>query len=300
MIDYINYYFDLYPKNINKVDEKYEFYINSEKYSFVLYTRNFDEINELVKLNKEMILNGSLVHEIMINKFGKALNNYEGKVYVLLRIYINENKKIDITDIIEFLNEGKIINQNSILLRTNWASMWESKIDYFEYQMGHVLKKYRITYNIMDYYVGLSENAILYLKSIVPKYQGKLVLGVSHKRIGVNSTLYDLYNPLEFIIDFKVSDIAEYIKDILLHTNNINMILDELFSKYYLDKLNLSLLISRILYPSNFFDMFDNILINKLTENKMLDLTKKSSSIENFICEFIEKYNLYPIEWLRC
>ena len=107
MIDYINYYYNLYPITINQMDDKYMFYINSEKYYFIIYDRNIEELEELVKLNKEMIENGSLVSEIITNKFDNVINNYNGKLYILIRVYVNDNKNVDIEDIIYMLNENK-------------------------------------------------------------------------------------------------------------------------------------------------------------------------------------------------
>ena len=75
------------------------------------------------------------------------------------------------------------------------------------------IKKYPILYNIIDYYLGISENAIFYLKKVVSNYEGNVSVCVCHKRIGVNSTLFDLYNPLNLIIDTRVRDIAEYFKN---------------------------------------------------------------------------------------
>ena len=75
MISYINYYYDLYPVTINEIDDKFMFYINSEKYYFIPYDRNMEELDELVKLNKKMIEKGSLVSEIISNKFNDVVNN---------------------------------------------------------------------------------------------------------------------------------------------------------------------------------------------------------------------------------
>lgn len=53
MLDYINYYYDLYPININIRDNKYMFYVDCEKYYFVPYDRSIEELDELIKLNKK-------------------------------------------------------------------------------------------------------------------------------------------------------------------------------------------------------------------------------------------------------
>ena len=298
MIDYINYYYNLYPININNIDNKYMFYVDSEKYYFVPYDRSIEELDELVELNKEMLSNNSLVHEIIFNKFDKVLNNYNGKNYILLRTYVNNDKKVEIIDIINMLNEGNIVNTNKMISRINWAKLWESKVDFFEYQITQVIKKYPIIYSIIDYYIGLSENAILYLKDISPSYIGEICYGVCHKRIGVNSTLFDLYNPLNLIIDYKVRDFSEYIKSAFFNNKNVEIIVNILFSNYYFDKFNLSLLISRLLFPSYFYDLFEKIMLGE-NESIILKITKKSSNYEDFINKLIKKCNLQNIYWLK-
>ena len=300
MIDFINYYFNLYPLNINKYDNRYMFYIDNEKYYLVTYDREIEELNSLVALNKEMINNGSLVHEIIPNKFNKILTMYNDKNYILLKIFINDNKKVDIEDIMFMITKSSVIyNKNNNLNRLNWSKLWEDKVDYFEYQMVHIIKKYPILYNIIDYYIGLGENAIQYFKNIVPLYNGDEEIGVCHKRIDASSTLFDLYNPLNLIIDYKVRDLAEYIKSNFFNENNIDNIIIKIFNKFYFDKLNLSLLVTRLLFPSYFFDMFENIVYNNVNENNLEKITKKSSMYEDFIGELIKKCNLQTIGWIQ-
>ena len=299
MLDYINYYYEMYPDSINEVDDKYMFYVNCEKYYFVIYDRDINELEELIKLNKEMVSSNSLVHEIISNKFGDVLNNYNGRLYLLLRVYVNDSKKVLVDDIIYMLNETNIDLSFEKINRTNWARLWEDKVDYFEYQMGHLIKKHPLLYNTIDYYLGVSENAILYLKSVVPGYDGKAFLGVCHRRISINSTLFDLYNPLNLIIDYKVRDISEYIKDAFFSDENVCHILNKIYSSYYFDKLNLALLASRLLFPSYFYDKFEEIVYTECNENIIFDIIKKSSRFEDFINSFIISCNLQSISWLN-
>lgn len=298
MIDFINYYYDLYPIDIIELGDKYKFIVNDEKYFLVPYDRSVEEINDIYKLNREMVSSGSLVHEIIVNKFKKILSIFNGVNYVLLRVYVNDSKCVSIFDLLDMLSEGEIVSKNSSLDRTDWSNLWESKVDYLEYQMVHVIKKYPVIYNIIDYYIGLSENAISYLKEVSSKLVGRLIIGVTHRRIGVNSSLFDLYNPLNFIIDYKVRDIAEYLKSVIINSGDVYKVYDDILSKCYFDKLNLSLLVSRLLFPSYFFDIFDDIVVDKLNENKIKVITKKSSSIEDFINYVIKDSNLQSISWL--
>lgn len=298
MLDYINYYYDLYPVSINEIGNRYMFYINSEKYYFIPFDRDISELDEIVSLNKKMISNGSLVSEIILSKFDEVLNNYNGISYILLRVYVNESKSVSISDLIFMQREYELDSTYNKIIRNNWSMLWEEKVDYFEYQMGHLIKKYPLLYNIIDYYIGLSENAIFYFKNISSKYEGNISLGVCHKRIGVNYTLFDLYNPLNLIIDYKVRDIAEYIKDAFFNGNNVVEILSFVYSSYYFDKLNLSLLLSRFLFPSYFYDKFEEIVYNDKNESEMYYIIKKSSEYEDFIDNFIKSSNLQSIGWL--
>lgn len=298
MISYINYYYDLYPVTINEIEESFMFYINSEKYYFIPYDRNMEELDELVKLNKNMIESGSLVSEIITNKFNDVVNNYNGKLYILIRVYVNDSKKVSIEDVIYMLNEFEVEDSYKTISRTNWSKLWEEKTDYFEYQMGHLIKKYPILYNTIDYYLGISENAIFYLKNVVSKYEGNVSLGVSHRRIGINYTLFDLYNPLNLIIDYKVRDIAEYIKDAFFNQSDVNSVLNVIYSNYYFDKLNLSLLLSRFLFPSYFYDLFEDIVYKGENESNIYEIIKKSSIFEDFIDVFIKSCNLQSISWI--
>ena len=91
MNNYIDYYYNLYPNTIEKVGRNYRFFLNNEKYYIIMYERNLEEMDTLVKLNKEMIERGSLVHEIVLTKDGKAVFLCDNNSYALLRVYINEN-----------------------------------------------------------------------------------------------------------------------------------------------------------------------------------------------------------------
>ena len=216
MNNYINFYYELYPDNIVKSKDNYTFVINNEKYYFTIYNRDIAEIDTIFKLNREMIERNSLVHEIILNKKNEPLTLVDGVYYILLRVYVNDTKIISIDDILFMLNSNDSIMDNNIIGRTDWVKLWSLKIDYFEYQIGHLIKKYPYIYNTVDYYIGLGENAIEYIKELSEEKMNTN-LSVTHRRIGANSTLFDLYNPLNLVIDYKVRDIAEYIKDVFFN-----------------------------------------------------------------------------------
>ncbi|MCI6627306.1 MAG: hypothetical protein MSH29_03330 [Tenericutes bacterium] len=298
MLDYINYFYNLYPPLLNKENDNYVFFVGNEKYYLTPYRRELSEIKDLVELNKRMISSNSLVHEIIINKFNEPISVISNENYVLLRVYVNDIKKIDINDIIYMLNENVDLSDLKSLLRTNWVSLWSSKVDYIEYQMGHLIKKYPFLNNTIDYYLGLCENAITYIKNLKMFSDYKIPIGISHKRIIKDATLFDLYNPLNLIIDYKVRNIAEYLKDAFFKDEDVNYILNIVFKNFWFDKLNLSLLVARLLYPSYYFDLFEEIIDKELDENIIFPLTKKSSKYEEFIDLIIKNCNLQNLQWL--
>ncbi len=298
MLDYINYFYNLYPPLLNKENDNYVFFVGNEKYYLTPYRRELSEIKDLVELNKRMISSNSLVHEIIINKFNEPISVISNENYVLLRVYVNDIKKIDINDIIYMLNENVDLSGLKSLLRTNWVSLWSNKVDYIEYQMGHLIKKYPFLNNTIDYYLGLCENAITYIKNLKMFSEYKIPIGISHKRITKDATLFDLYNPLNLIIDYKVRNIAEYLKDAFFKDEDVNYILNIVFKNFWFDKLNLSLLVARLLYPSYYFDLFEEIIDKELDENIVFSLTKKSSKYEEFIDLIIKNCNLQNLQWL--
>lgn len=311
MNNYIDYYYNLYPNTIEKVGRNYRFFLNNEKYYIIMYERNLEEMDTLVKLNKEMIERGSLVHEIVLTKDGKAVFLCDNNSYALLRVYINENIPIKIEDIFYMLDYNDTIKPNNIIGRMNWANLWSSKVDYFEYHIGHLIKKYPYIYKTIDYYLGLAENAISYVKDI--KMPASLI-SICHRRIGVTSTLFDLYNPFNLVIDYKVRDVAEYIKSVFFYGENscvegvvnsenmivdkCNIILESIFKKYIFDNEALKLLFARLLFPSYYFDLYENVIDNSLNENVISCIIKKSSAYEEFLKIILLKTPIPYVEWL--
>ena len=311
MNNYIDYYYNLYPNTIEKVGRNYRFFLNNEKYYIIMYERNLEEMDTLVKLNKEMIERGSLVHEIVLTKDGKAVFLCDNNSYALLRVYINENIPIKIDDIFYMLDYNDTIKPNNIIGRMNWANLWSSKVDYFEYHIGHLIKKYPYIYKTIDYYLGLAENAISYVKDI--KTPASLI-SICHRRIGVTSTLFDLYNPFNLVIDYKVRDVAEYIKSVFFYGENscvegvvnsenmivdkCNIILERIFKKYIFDNEALKLLFARLLFPSYYFDLYENVIDNSLNENVISCIIKKSSAYEEFLKIILLKTPIPYVEWL--
>lgn len=291
MKNLINYYYGLLVKNYKKNNNKFIFEINNIKYEFLPF---YGDINQLYKVYSIIINNNKYCHEIIFNKDKNILTFYNNIPYILIKKNICIDKRIDMNEILNY--DIPVYEKKS----SNWKQLWKQKIDYYEYQMSQLAIKYNILKNSFDYYVGLSETAINLLNYI---NENKILFFISHRRIDMNENLDDFFNPINITIDSKVRDVAEFIK-----INYLNEKINEEDVIYYLNNIKFSydeslLLLSRLLYPSYYFDMYDQIIQEKISEEKICFYIKKNTVYEVFlkkIYNYIKnKYKIPEIEWLE-
>ena len=196
----LNYYYNLNIDNIHQKNKNYYFKVNNLQYMLLECVN--EEINDIYSLNVYLTKNYPF-YKIILNKDNKVITIINETNYILLEIN-NNIKELNLNEIIK-INNISIVNLNK-LRRDNWYTLWTNKIDYFEYQINQIGKKYPIIRESFNYYIGLAETAISLIKSI--NNEG-MYLSLSHKRI---NNAFDLYNPLNITIDYSVRDIAEYFK----------------------------------------------------------------------------------------
>ena len=271
------------------IDKNGYFSYNNHLFCLYQYQRNIEEINELVLLNQDMLNNNLNVNRIINNIYNKPLTMYEGNNYVLILIKFKYQNGL-----FKFIP----INNNSykLLERNNWGYLWSLKIDYIEYQIKHLINKYPLLYKTVNYYIGLSENAIKYFNML---RLDNVNLFISHRRVNNDY----LYNPVELIIDYKVRDISEYLKECFINNKkNIYEI------KRYILNLNLSnidyiLLYNRMLYPSFYFDIYEIIVNKDLDEKEILKVTDMANKYEELLYEIYmlikRKVNIIGIGWIN-
>lgn len=297
----IMYYYNLRIDNITQNNNNYYFTINNDNYCFTIYTRDIKESNEIYKLNKYMLSSNILVHEIIPNKDNYVVTIINNIPYILYKKYINKNKKLTINELTYLSNYTYQVDK--ILTRNNWNILWSNKIDYFEYQINQMGKKYPILVDTFAYFTGLAENAISYVKYTTLETQIETSDNpvISHRKI--NNTTQSLYNPLNIILDHKSRDIAEYIKLSFLNKNtNIYQELDSYFSNNYYSEYGLRLLYARIIYPSFYFDMYEQIIQGLRKESDLLNIVSLLDDYELYLKEmyyYLKKYHNIPeIDWI--
>lgn len=114
-------------------------------------------------------------------------------------------------------NKLVLNNNKSSLYRNNWGSLWSDKIDFW-ISSKRIGRRKNVVKSSFSYYVGLSENAISYVNNAILKYggvsSGRIVL--SHRRVFFPNYKLNYMNPLSFVFDLEVRDVAEYLKSMFL------------------------------------------------------------------------------------
>lgn len=298
----INFYYNLKPENINNYNNYYYFYYNKYLYVLLLYNEDLKYINDIYNLNVSLLSLNIPIHQIIINKNNSIISLINNNYYILYKILIkNYNRKINIKDI-NYLNSIIITNN----IDNNWDYLWSTKVDYLEYQINQSGKKYPLIVESFSYFVGLTENAISYAKNttLELKKDYNNIGVITHKKLNINDTLFNLYDPLNITIDYKIRDLAEYIKNSFFEDNfNILNELNYYFKKNYLSIYLIRLLFARILYPSFYFNLYDDIISNKKEEKELLKITSRINEYEQYLYEiylYLKKiYNIPEVEWLK-
>lgn len=241
------------------------------------------------------------------NKIIPTINNniiieHENNRYVLELINKNNIKrKINIKDL---LKKERIynINKYKYILRTNWYDLWTKKIDYIVYQRGHIKEQYLILDQYLDYYLGLSENAISYINSIrYLKKDERDIPVISHRRI---NSIYALeyYEIGNIVLDHYTRDICEYIKYIFFHEKTDFKAINTIINSINLSEYGWALFLGRMLFPTYFFDLYDTIINEEKEETEVRWLINKIEEYESLlkdVCKQINKKTRIPsMNWI--
>lgn len=298
MKNVLNYYYNLNPTSIHQINKNYKCYIDNDEYLLTIYEEDINCIQEIHALSYYLFQSGIPCHQIIANTNNELITIINNSKYVLLRIF-TDNRPISINDLVCFSSVHIDNTKFKSLSKNNWYNMWINKIDYFEYQLSQFGKKYHVLMESANYYVGLAENSISFLSNNILKYEDSLV--VSHKRIN-NIGLIDLLNPLNLIIDNRSRDLAEYIKSKFFNSNyNSSEAITDI-ARFNFTNEQYIFLFSRLLFPTYYFDKFEDILFDNKNQNELLKIINKSESYTMFLSDiynhFIKRLNIYPIEWI--
>lgn len=304
MKNIINYYYNLNPNKIKQIFRYYYFYVNNELYYFIIYTRKINDIKAIYEFNQSMIKKNIMVNEIINNTTNTIITYINQIPYILVKVSVNINKPINLSEI--FYLSSHNIPYKSQLMRSNWANLWSEKIDYLEYHHEQNYQKYPILAEGFNYFIGMAENAISYLNNVIfsLKMEKSDIGVISHEKFKLDDTVYALYAPENIIIDHKARDVAEYIK-LSFFRDNYKLFdeLDEYFKHNYFSFYGMSLLIARIIYPSFYFELYDEVIQGITNESEVLKITSRIDEYEKFLGDCLNYFHKYyainDISWLK-
>lgn len=284
-------YYNILLDEINKDSNNYFFYYNSELYLFYLVLNDINVVEFIYKFIKE---NNIESFEIILNKEGRLFTDVDNKKYSLLKIKGILKYEVKFEEF-KFYPIDKEPH--------NWGELWSERLDYYEIQLRELGYRYQTVLNSFGMFAGMAENAILYYNLTKKTFDDREVIGIVHNRMQYPCYLIDYNNPLNFVIDYNIRDIAEYIKSYLLskdyELDNVLMLLDRL----NINSLMFNLLYSRLMYPTFYFDIFDKIILEDGVDADIVEvlniIDEYLDMLNKIYVRYKDKYNMFNVEWLN-
>lgn len=294
----LQYYYNLKPKTIHQINCDYRCQVENFEYLFKRLDDYTDDISVIDDLNRHLLNRGLMCHQIVKNINQEILTNLDGNSYVLLKMFV-DNREINEDDLLVFSSQYVEKNKYNLLDRSNWYELWTKKVDYIEYQASQLGKNYPLIRESINYYIGMAETAISLISNTI---SNDIYLTVSHRRIGYKNKLRDLYNPLDFVLDTRVRDLSEFYKE-RFFLNKVD--LDSMKKNIYLYKLTSSeavLFFARMMFPSYYFDCYQQIVLGELYEREINRYVMKAEEYQSFLKYLYfylrQYYDIPEIEWI--
>ena len=290
----ITYYYNIVFEDIHQTGDMFYFDLGKSRYFFLEFNGEVETLPEIYELQSELVKRNIYIHQIVLNKDNQILTFISGAPYILLQTVFYD-EKVTLGKILTF-NNLYFKRKNEIILKELWAE----KNDHLAYQISGIKYRYKIINESFDFFLGLAETSIQLLNEM-PKENYPTV--IAHKRIRASDTTLEFYNPLNLTIDSRIRDIAEYFKAKFFSNENIN---DELYT--FLNKARLMtseyyLFLARMLYPTYYFDLYEDIIRGKSQEEDIKKIIKKIDDymiiLKQIYYNYRHKLNFPTIEWLE-
>lgn len=298
MKDYISYYYHLIVEELRLIKGKYFFHNQQHYYLLEPVSFSMDSLDEIHQFQEFLHSESSFYHQIIKNVQGNIVSMIDQKAYVLLRLSNVLNEKISIYDL--RVPWSIVIPQNKRFLNTPfpWFQLWEAKIDYFEDFSLRENKSFSGNPVIFDYFIGMGENAISYLKESLKELPSfdDLPFVPSHRRVFTEMSLIDFYDPLSIILDVRVRDIAEYVKECFWNKNYDFREIEDFLNQANFSKIEFQLFFARVLFPSFYFDCLEK---KEIPKEFMVRLEEYQFFITDIYYYLRERYFIEEIKWLK-
>lgn len=284
-------YYNILVNEINRDNNYYFFYYDNNLYVFY---EVLNDISVIETIYEFILKNNVECFKIIINRDNSIITSVDNKKYALLNLkgILKYEIKFDEFKFYPIYKEAH-----------NWGKLWSDRLDYYEIQLRELGINYQTVLNSYGMFSGLAENAILYFNMTMNKFNDAEVIGIVHNRMKYPCYLIDYNNPLNFVIDYNIRDIAEYIKAYMISDDyeleNVFILLDRL----NINSKMFNLLYSRLMYPTFYFDVYDKIILD---DGKDSDIIESVNVVDRYLemlnqiyLRYKDKYNMFNVEWLN-
>lgn len=290
----IKFFYDL---SIDRISEHQNFFVIISHNKIYILKKIYDTDENFIAMYNFIKQLKDEYMEVISNKENQLITEIEKNKYVLMLIKKPQKNKDTDFDFIE----SNYINDNLT------SDLWIKKVDYYKAQISNFgYGKSELLYSF-NYFSGLAENAIQ-LMLLAEKNDNNGKRFVAHKRIYYPNYYINYYDPTNLTIDYYVRDIAGYIKSYYFESefHDIKKIRGILKKNIYTEE-DLLITYARVLYPTYYFDIFEDYIVpenieNETTKIRVNKIVIKSKEylryVQDVFKEYID-YNIIPqIEWL--
>lgn len=279
MKELLKKYYGIEVSDYSEYEEGILFIVDGVKYYFTKCHYDKEYIAYLFQVCQKF--SQVPLHHFVFNKNGEILS----EEYVLLRLYVFVDD-ITLYDIERFQSFSCDEYLPEYLFMDKF---WEDKIDYLEMQLSE-LSDNKLINNSFDYYVGVGEILISYLKKIY--HQESIHLCLSHKCLPSLSTL-DFYNPLHISFDHPLKDLASYIRI----TGNEELLLNTI--DQIKNKDDFHYFFVRMVFPFSYFYEISNVLVDKTDEKKVIMMVNQVTEYEEYLWRMEKLFGIYLFSWIK-
>ena len=213
---------------------------------------------------------------IVYNKFGQNYTFYNSKYYVLI-------KKKNYSFSISYLYYPISFYSSYI----NWRNQWIKKRDYIYNYYLTIKGKYNIIDESISYYLTLFDYSIYLLKG----FSFDSIVSIQHNKMIID----DYFNPFNLRLDYKERDFAEYLKEIFFNNEYKKIDYKSIINRG-IGIFRYELVIARMIFPSYYFDLFDNIVLNNKEQSILNDILNRQSEYNNYIKSIINIVGIIPLK----
>lgn len=265
-----------------KNGRKFFFYKNQKFY--------IEECNESLDLlrNIYLISNRMYYSKLNVNTFIlNNKNNFYTKKDNINIIVLKDNGKVEVT--YDNIEKYKITYNN--IIKYDILNEWKNEVDVIENEILEYKKEFKFIQNSINYYIGISENAI----SLLSKYKENIVYdSIAYKYDYLSLKNDDFTNPLKFIAINQIYNVSNYIK-YLFFTNKLSYKdLKTIINNN--SKEDNIILFCYLMYPNYYFSFIKDVLLN---EEKEKNINYFLSNITNYRNILIVCRNLMKIKELK-